>query len=1112
MIIVFMSVLLGVVVSSTSRRSFTGIVETNLPALAEEGSRLLTFELRHHMFIVETIANREGIRSMDWENQVQILSDELGRTVYTNIGISDLVGDVRYSDEVRANISDQDFFQQALSGNTAISALEINRVTGVQNFRLATPIFSVDDNEITGFLIVILPALVFQELIETTGYGLTGYSYLLDESGTIIVHGTRDDYVRDRVNFIQRARSDSTYEQLAESHRRMINRESGISSYFLNGSSRYIAYHPVEGTGWSLAIAAMADEVLDPINTVMKGVVYSVICMIILGIFVSVLCSNGIMKDIEKVNKQILHLVDLVIAGNLDARCDVLATAADFKKITKGINKLIDSFIAPFNVMAEYIDRISKGDMPPIVTEEYKGDFNEIKDNLNQCINSISRMIASLNDLSENVIEGRYFYRLNEEGFKGDYLNIIQGINSSVSQVVKTIDELPGVCFRCKIDRDYTIIFISDGVRSLTGFKQSDFFDNQIRSYQSIIHPEDVQQVNHELEEGLKTKETFEFSYRIITAEKKERWIREQSRGLLNSEGELVAAERYISDLDDIKRMQLINKKRSDFTEKHINVLVEHLKTISMGNFDLELCIDESDKDTNSLKKQFEEIGVNLKKVTKTIDEISDDILEYISLTKKGEMQSISFDETIYEGSFKKIIRGLNQSAEVTYSPLIEIRDCILKIAEGDLSTKIEGEYDGLFDKLKKSANRVIDELKLLNEEFFKIDKSIEKGDLGFRADEKAVDGAYQDIIQVVNSILDKVVKPVKEISDAMNKIAKKDLAVRVTGSYEGDFKMLIMDVNEAANNLEKSLSQVDTAVDQIQSASQEISSGSQALAEGSSEQASSLEEIASSIEEISSLASNNSQNANEGKLLSEKSLKAINNGSRGMDRMNEAMSSITRSSEETSKIIKTIDEIAFQTNLLALNAAVEAAHAGEAGKGFAVVAEEVKNLALRSAEAAKNTSNLIQESMSSTEIGMKIVEEVTESFQHINESFIKVSSIVNEVTASSEEQTKGINQVNSAINELNKLTQQNAANAEESASAAEELNSQSSELKSMVDEFVLSKSDISRLRYKKHEMSKVENLRTPITDNKKPKKAYEINPSKVLPLADIEDNDFGKF
>jgi len=206
----------------------------------------------------------------------------------------------------------------------------------------------------------------------------------------------------------------------------------------------------------------------------------------------------------------------------------------------------------------------------------------------------------------------------------------------------------------------------------------------------------------------------------------------------------------------------------------------------------------------------------------------------------------------------------------------------------------------------------------------------------------------------------------------------------------------------------------------------------------------------------MSSMIKQNTLNAKEAKGVAEQARGSADKGVESMNRMSSAINQIKSSSAATAKIVKTIDEIAFQTNLLALNAAVEAARAGDAGRGFAVVAEEVRNLAMRSAEAAKNTANLIEEAVKNSENGVAINAEVLKNFQEITEKTNKVSQVVAEIAAASDQQDQGISQLNKAVEQLNQLTQQNAANAEESASAAEEMSSQSEEMRSMVAGFKL--------------------------------------------------------
>ncbi|HBA84093.1 MAG TPA: hypothetical protein DCZ95_08370 [Verrucomicrobia bacterium] len=238
---------------------------------------------------------------------------------------------------------------------------------------------------------------------------------------------------------------------------------------------------------------------------------------------------------------------------------------------------------------------------------------------------------------------------------------------------------------------------------------------------------------------------------------------------------------------------------------------------------------------------------------------------------------------------------------------------------------------------------------------------------------------------------------------------------------------------------------------EQMTRSSAQVTGASQQLAEGASLQASSLEETSASLEEMASMTRQNADTAAHADSAARDAHSMAAQGVGAMKRMAEAIEKIKHSSDETAKIIKTIDEIAFQTNLLALNAAVEAARAGEAGKGFAVVAEEVRNLARRSAEAAKNTANLIDESKKNADAGVSVSVDVAKNLASIQDSASKTASLIAEITAASKEQALGIDQINTAVSEMDKVVQQNAANAEESAAAAAELSAQSEDLSGMV-------------------------------------------------------------
>jgi len=445
----------------------------------------------------------------------------------------------------------------------------------------------------------------------------------------------------------------------------------------------------------------------------------------------------------------------------------------------------------------------------------------------------------------------------------------------------------------------------------------------------------------------------------------------------------------------------------------HIVANTEPLQLASKDEVgDLARSVDGIITRTQSTIASFELAAANLRKVT-------DEINGMIKSAQAGDLANRGKADQ-FEGGYRQMVSGFNATLDAVVGPLQMASNYIDRISKGDIPSKITENYNGDFNNIKNSLNLCIETLRSLIEE----------------------DGGA-----------------------ALLAAANKDLTARANRSYQGAFETMRTNINTLIKNLDEALTQVALAAEQVASASGQISSGSQTLSQGSSEQASSLEEVSSSLQEMSSMTKRNAENAREARSLSENALTTADRGVESMKRLSEAIDRIKVSSDSTAKIVKTIDEIAFQTNLLALNAAVEAARAGDAGKGFAVVAEEVRNLAMRSAEAAKNTANMIEESVKNAEGGVSINQEVLRNLTEINSQVNKVSAVMAEIAAASEQQSQGVEQVNTAVEQMNQVTQAVAANAEESASAAEELSGQSEEMKSMVSEFRLTNASTVAVR-----------------------------------------------
>lgn len=254
---------------------------------------------------------------------------------------------------------------------------------------------------------------------------------------------------------------------------------------------------------------------------------------------------------------------------------------------------------------------------------------------------------------------------------------------------------------------------------------------------------------------------------------------------------------------------------------------------------------------------------------------------------------------------------------------------------------------------------------------------------------------------------------------------------------------------------LERVIAGLSQGAEQVAAASDQVASSSQSLAENASKQAAGIEETTSSLEEMSTMTRKNADNANQANRLMREAQAVVEKANTSMIQMTEAMETVSKSSAETSKIIKTIDEIAFQTNLLALNAAVEAARAGAAGAGFAVVADEVRNLAMRTADAARNTAVLIEDTVKKIKEGAELVVSTNKAFEEVADSAGQVGSLVDEIATASGEQSQGLDQVNTAVGHMSESTQHNSATAEESAGASEELSAQAEQMKGFVEELV---------------------------------------------------------
>jgi len=332
-----------------------------------------------------------------------------------------------------------------------------------------------------------------------------------------------------------------------------------------------------------------------------------------------------------------------------------------------------------------------------------------------------------------------------------------------------------------------------------------------------------------------------------------------------------------------------------------------------------------------------------------------------------------------------------------------------------------------------------------------------EKGDIVVSAEEERVilaNSARKDETGELFTAFHGVILSLNDVSKDLQEVAAGNLTNDIT--VRSDRDLLNIALNDMVNNLNRMFGEIQDSTAQVATGAKHIADGSQTLAQGSTEQAASVQQLSSSISEIAKKTKDNSQMAEKAAALANDIKTSAEKGSSQMDEMMSAVKDINESSQNIGKVIKSIDDIAFQTNILALNAAVEAARAGQHGKGFAVVAEEVRNLAAKSAEAAKDTESLIADSIAKAELGSKIADETSASLGEIVAGIGESSRLVGDIARSSEEQTAGISQINTGIDQVANVVQQNSATAEQSAAASQEMSGQSMVLEQLMSRFKL--------------------------------------------------------
>ena len=750
----------------------------------------------------------------------------------------------------------------------------------------------------------------------------------------------------------------------------------------------------------------------------------AVLIALVLAVVAGIALGRSIDGVIGPLLSETKNLINAALAGQLDVRGDVEKINFEFRGIVDGINKTLDALIGPLNVAAEYVDRIGKGEIPAKITDSYNGDFNEIKNNLNQCIDGLGGLLEC------DAVMKRYALNDYTRKVEGEYRGIFASMAGATNLVRERLVAI-------------TRVFASLAEGDTSGLEQLKKVGK--RSEQDTMLPAAIGCMEH--------------IDRLIG-----------DMGMLTKaavDGRLaVRADAAAHGGAYRKIVEGINSTL-DALIGPLNVAAEYVDRIGKGEIPAKI--------TDSYNGDFNEIKNNL---NQCIDGLAG-LAECDSVLKR---MSLNDHTRKVEGKYVGIYATMAEETNTVRERLLAATRFFANLAAGDLKDLDAVRRIGKRceeDAIQPAVLGCMEHIDRLIEDTGMLTKAAVDGRLAARADAARHEGAYRKIVEGINSTLDALIGPLNMAAEHVDRISKGDMPTKITASYNGDFNeiknnlnVLIDAMNEVTttateiasgnltvkvkerssqdklmqamesmvNGLTRVAADIRSVADQVTVGSREMSGSAEQLSQGATEQSSAVEEVSSSMEEMAANIKQNSDNAQQTEKMA---LKAAADGQEG----GKAVAATVSAMKDIAGKISIIEEIARQTNLLALNAAIEAARAGEHGKGFAVVASEVRKLAERSQTAAGEINKLSASSV-------QIAEKAGEMLARIVPDIQKTADLVQEISAASNEQSSGAGQINRAIQQLDQVIQQNASASEEMASTSEELLSQAEQLQKTISFF----------------------------------------------------------